>query len=74
MKSWKKLDVWQKTHALVLRVYEVTARFPAAERYRAEAQTRTKQEHSPAETQGMTEKKPWIIDNDTLSASAGEKA
>ena len=34
MKSWKELDVWQKTHALVLRVYEVTAQFPAAERYR----------------------------------------
>jgi four helix bundle protein len=34
MKSWKELNVWQKTHALVLRVYEVTAQFPAAERYR----------------------------------------
>jgi len=34
MKSWKELDVWQKTHALVLGVYEVTAQFPAAERYR----------------------------------------
>ena len=34
MESWKELDVWQKTHALVLRVYEVTAQFPAAERYR----------------------------------------
>jgi hypothetical protein len=32
--SWKELDVWQKTHALVLRVYEVTAKFPAGERYR----------------------------------------
>ena len=38
MESWKELDVWQKTHALVLRVYEVTAQFPAAERSRAEAQ------------------------------------
>ena len=34
MESWKELDVWQKTHALVLGVYEVTAQFPAAERYR----------------------------------------
>jgi len=34
LESWKELDVWQKTHALVLRVYEVTAQFPAAERYR----------------------------------------
>ena len=42
MKSWKELDVWQKTHALVLRVYEVTAQFPAAERSRAEAQGRQK--------------------------------
>jgi len=42
MKSWKELDVWQKTHALVLRVYEVTAQFPAAERYRAGTQRRTK--------------------------------
>jgi|AntAceMinimDraft_16_1070373.scaffolds.fasta_scaffold10214_6 hypothetical protein len=43
MKSWKELDVWQKTHALVLRVYELTAQFPAAERSRAEKIERQEQ-------------------------------
>jgi len=31
--NWKDLKVWQKAHGLVLEVYELTASFPAEERY-----------------------------------------
>ncbi len=34
MNSWKKLEVWEKAHSLVLRIYTVTAGFPNAERFR----------------------------------------
>ena len=34
MKTWKDLDVWQRAHALVLKVYEVTYSFPPEERFR----------------------------------------
>lgn len=30
---WRKLEVWEKAHALVLEAYKVTSDFPATERY-----------------------------------------
>ena len=34
MESWKELKIWQKAHALVLRIYKITPKFPAQERFR----------------------------------------
>ena len=33
MQDFKKLQVWQKSHHLTLRVYELTSRFPREEMY-----------------------------------------
>jgi four helix bundle protein len=30
---WRNLDVWEKTHELVLEIYKVTAKFPKSEMY-----------------------------------------
>ena len=30
---WKELDVWKKSHELVLRIYQLIARFPDSEKY-----------------------------------------
>ncbi|MCR4341134.1 MAG: four helix bundle protein [Gemmatimonadaceae bacterium] len=40
MQDYRKLRVWQAAHALVLKIYLVTKRFPAAERYGLTAQLR----------------------------------
>ena len=40
MQDYRKLRVWQAAHALVLKVYGVTMRFPVAERYGLTAQLR----------------------------------
>ena len=37
---WKDLDVWKKSHELVLKVYEVSKRFPKNETYAAVDQIR----------------------------------
>ena len=34
MKGFAQLEVWQRSHELVLMVYEATARFPDRERFR----------------------------------------
>jgi four helix bundle protein len=34
IESWRDLHVWQKAHAAVLEVYQVTKAFPADERFR----------------------------------------
>lgn len=34
LKTWKDLDVWQRAHALVLKVYKITSSFPPEERFR----------------------------------------
>ena len=34
LKTWKDLDVWQRAHSLVLKVYEITSSFPPEERFR----------------------------------------
>ncbi|MFC2106171.1 four helix bundle protein [Candidatus Bipolaricaulota bacterium] len=34
MESWKELQVWQKAHALVLKIYQLVAGFPTVERFR----------------------------------------
>jgi four helix bundle protein len=34
VESWKDLEVWKLSHALVLRVYQITKAFPADERFR----------------------------------------
>jgi len=34
MESFTQLEVWQKAHALVLKIYEVTKEFPNDERFR----------------------------------------
>jgi four helix bundle protein len=33
MQDYRKLTVWQRSHDLVLAIYDATARFPDAERY-----------------------------------------
>lgn len=33
MRNFKKYDVWQISHELVLTVYEITASFPSTEKY-----------------------------------------
>jgi four helix bundle protein len=40
MQDFKKLIVWQKSHALTLRVYEATANFPKAEIFGLTSQMR----------------------------------
>ena len=40
MQDYRKLRVWQTAHALVMKVYLVTNRFPASERYGLTAQLR----------------------------------
>jgi four helix bundle protein len=39
-KTFEDLVVWQKSHAFVLRIYELTATFPRAESYSLTAQLR----------------------------------
>ena len=33
MRNFKKYDIWQISHDLVLKVYKITASFPASEKY-----------------------------------------
>ena len=40
MQRFTELKVWQRSHALVLRVYQLSAEFPAAERFGLVAQLR----------------------------------
>ncbi|RPI43035.1 MAG: four helix bundle protein [Hyphomicrobiaceae bacterium] len=40
MKDFRRLKVWQKAHALALKVYEVTRKFPKEELYGLTAQMR----------------------------------
>ena len=40
MQDFRKLNVWQKSHRLVLQVYEKTADFPKSELFGVTAQTR----------------------------------
>jgi four helix bundle protein len=40
MQEYQKLKVWEKAHALVLRVYALTRQFPVVERYGLIAQLR----------------------------------
>ena len=40
MGDYRKLKVWDRTHALALAVYRVSGKFPAAERYGLTAQVR----------------------------------
>ena len=40
MKSFKNLKVWEKSHTLVLAIYNVTANFPKEEMYNLTSQIR----------------------------------
>ena len=40
MQRYKDLEVWTRSHALVLRIYELTNRFPANERFGLTSQLR----------------------------------
>jgi len=40
MKDYRKLQAWQKSHDLVLQVYELTEKFPAKEMYGLTSQLR----------------------------------
>lgn len=40
MKSFRELKVWQKAHALTLKIYEITRSFPADERFTLVSQIR----------------------------------
>jgi four helix bundle protein len=48
MKDFKKIMVWQKAHALALRVYKVTVSFPKEERYGLTGQIRRASVSIPA--------------------------
>jgi four helix bundle protein len=48
MKDFKKILVWQKAHALTLRVYQVTASFPKDELYGLTSQIRRASASIPA--------------------------
>jgi len=40
VKSFRELKVWQKAHALTLKIYEITRSFPADERFTLVSQIR----------------------------------
>ena len=40
MRDFKKLQVWEKSHGLTLRIYELTAQFPREEIYGLTSQIR----------------------------------
>lgn len=48
MKDFKKIVVWQKAHALTLRVYQITASFPKDELYGLTSQMRRASASMPA--------------------------
>jgi four helix bundle protein len=48
MRDFKKIQVWQKAHALVLKVYSVTASFPKDELYGLTSQIRRAAASIPA--------------------------
>ncbi len=48
MKDFKKLQVWEKSHALVLKIYKVTATFPKEELYGLTSQIRRAAASIPA--------------------------
>jgi four helix bundle protein len=48
MKDFKKIVVWQKAHALTLRVYQVTTSFPKEELYALTSQIRRASASIPA--------------------------
>jgi four helix bundle protein len=48
MKDFRDLQVWQKAHALTLRVYEATVTFPEAERFGLTSQLRRSAASIPA--------------------------
>ena len=48
MQDFKQLKVWQKSHALVVRIYSATATFPDRERYGLTSQMRRAAASVPA--------------------------
>ena len=48
MQDFKQLKVWQKSHALVLRIYTATSTFPDSERYGLTSQMRRAAASVPA--------------------------
>jgi len=48
MQDFKQLKVWQKSHALVVRIYSATATFPESERYGLISQMRRAAASVPA--------------------------
>ena len=48
MQDFKKLHVWQKTHALVLQIYKDTTTFPPSEQYGLTSQLRRAAASIPA--------------------------
>ena len=48
MKSFEELEVWQKSHALVLKVYRETSGFPKEERFGLVSQVRRATSSVPA--------------------------
>lgn len=63
IKSWKDLNVLQKAHELVLRIYDITNNFPDVERYRLVDQICRAASSIPtniAEGKGRNSKKDYI--------------
>lgn len=48
MQNSRKLQVWQKSHQVVLKVYKVTASFPSEERFGLTSQIRRSASSIPA--------------------------
>jgi four helix bundle protein len=48
MQDYRKLQVWQKSHLLVLQIYRLTSTFPADEKYGLTSQIRRSASSIPA--------------------------
>ena len=45
---WRDLEIWEKSHDLVLKIYEITASFPESETYSLTDQLRRSAASVPA--------------------------
>ena len=75
MKDYRKMRVWEKAHAFVLRIYDVTKSFPKSELYGLTSQLRRAAVSIPAnlaEGCGKSSDSEFGRDIDIASGSASE--
>jgi four helix bundle protein len=75
MRDYKKIEVWKRSHALVLRIYDLTAAFPTAEKFGIISQLRRAGLSIPtniAEGCGRTTERELIRFMDISAGSASE--